>query len=299
MPDVAPCPMSIRSPVFVDHKAAERPGSLFGSAIGTPTGGFWHRLAVSPPRTPPTEASRYAQLPPEFHLDAGPAAVPTAGQIDSVFPSWVHDFSDAVLVTFALSADVVTLRAAPRLECANVVHPTMVRADAVAWRPMVCDATGTRGHLFTLSNREQQTCRIEMSLVGDGDEVGRVVVVQPEYSPVAIAALTAAPSSLLIFDDVRAHTESLQALRHTLATSGDTGYVPTQELVATGALNRLVLSTDHSPEAAVARRHWKTLKLLFGALSAATADCVDAYAQSELRRVNQRVVESDGWRKVI
>ena len=291
--------MSTRSPVFADHKPAERPGSLFGAAIGTPTGGFWHRLAVSPPRTPPTEASRYAQLPPEFHLDAGPAAVPTAGQLDSVFPSWAHDFADAVLVTFAQSADVVTLRAAPRLECANVVHPTMVRADAVAWRPMACEATGTRGHLFTLSCGGKPTCRIEVSLAGDGDEIGRVVVVQPEYSPVAIAARTAAPSSLLIFDDVRAHTESLHALRHTLATSGDTGYVPTQELVATGALDRLVLATDHSPEAAVARRHWKTLKLLFAALSAATADCVDAYAQSELRRVNQCVVGSDAWRRAI
>jgi hypothetical protein len=291
--------MSIRSPVFADHKPAERPGSLFGAAIGTPTGGFWHRLAVSPPRTPPTEASRYAQLPPEFHLDAGPAAVPTAGQLDSVFPSWVHDFSDAVLVTFAESADVVTLRAAPRLECANVVQPTMVRADAVAWRPMACEATGTRGHLFTLSCGGKQTCRIEVSLAGDGDEIGRVVVVQPEYSPVAIAARTAAPSSLLIFDDVRARTESLHALRHTLVTSGDTGYVPTQELVATGALDRLVLATDHSPEAAVARRHWKTLKLLLAALSAATADCVDAYAHSELRRVNQCVVGSDAWRRAI
>ena len=290
--------MSLRSPVFGETKPPERPGSLFGAAIGTPTGGLFGPYVVSPPRTPPTEASRYAQLPPEFHLDAAPPAVPTTGQLDSVFPSWVHDFSDAVLVTFAQSPDVVTLRASPRLECANVVHPTMVRADAVAWRPMACEATGTRGHLFTLSHRGQPTCRIEVSLIG-GDELGRVVVVQPEYSPVAIAARTTAPSSLLIFDNLRAHTESLHALRHTLATSGDTGYVPTQELVATGALNELVLATDHSAEAAVARRHWKTLKLLLAALSTATADCVDAYAQSELRRVNQCVVGSDAWRRAI
>ena len=291
--------MSIRSPTFGEPKPSERPGSLFGAAIGTPTGGLFGPYVVSPPRTPPTEATRYAQLPPEFHLDAAPPAVATAGQLDSVFPSWVHDFSEAVLVTFAQSPDVVTLRASPRLECANVVHPTMVRADAVAWRPMACEATGTRGHLFTLSHRGQPTCRIEVSLAGGGDELGRVVVVQPEYSPVAIAARTTAPSSLLTFDDVRAHTESLHALRHTLATSGDTGYVPTQELVATGALNQLVLATDHSPEAAVARRHWKALKLLLAALSTATADCVDAYAQSEMRRVNQRVVGTDAWRKVI
>ena len=73
--------MSIRSPVFADHKPAERPGSLFGAAIGTPTGGLFGPYVVSPPRTPPTEENRYAQLPPEFHLDAAPPAVATAGQV--------------------------------------------------------------------------------------------------------------------------------------------------------------------------------------------------------------------------
>ena len=290
--------MSIRSPVFADHKPAERPGSLFGAAIGTPTGGFWHRLAVSPPRTPPTEASRYAQLPPEFHLDAGPAAVPTAGQLDSVFPSWVHDFSDAVLVTFAETADVVTLRASPRLECANVVHPTMVRADAVAWRPMACEATGMRGHLFALSHQGRSTGRIEVTLDAN-DEIGKVLVVQPEYSPLTVAARMVSPSSLLVFDNVRAHTESLEALKRTLATDSDVGYVPTQELVVTRALDQLVLTTDHSAEAAIARRHWKSTKMLLAGLSTATADCIDAYTQSELKRVGKSVVGFDGWRKVV
>ncbi len=289
--------MSLRAPSLVSPKQAVCPGSLFGAAIGTPTGGFWNQLAVSPPRTPPSAASQYAPLPPEFHLDAVPAAVPTSEQVDSIFPSWAHDFSNAALVTFTQSADVVTLRASPRLECTNVVHPTMVHADAATWRPMLSESTGERGHLFALSHQGRPTCRIEVTL--EGDEVGRIVVVQPEYSPLAVAARMSAPSSLLVFEDVRAHTQSLHALRQSLSANGDTGYVPTQELVATRALDELVLTTDHSAEAAAARKHWKTTKRLLAALSTATADCIDAYAQCEFARVGKGVVGSNAWRRVV
>ena len=291
--------MSLRTSSLLESKRPAGAGSLFGAAIGTPEGGFWNRLAVSPPRTPPTTTGQYAPLPPEFHLDAPPAATPMRGHIDSVFPSWAHDFgNDAVLVTFVQSPDVVTLRAAPRLECTNVVHPTMVRADAVAWRPMACEATGVRGHLFALSHQGRQTARIEVTLDAN-DEVGKVLVVQPEYSPLTVAARMASPSSLLVFDNVRAHTESLEALKRTLATDSDVGYVPTQELVVTRALDQLVLTTDHSAEAAIARRHWKDTKRLLGGLSTATADCVDAYVQSEFKRVGKSVVGFDGWRRVV
>ena len=291
--------MSVRARCYLDPKQPTGPGSLFGTAIGTPEGGFWNRLAVSPPRTPPCATGQYTPLPPEFHLDAPPAAVPTRDQVDSIFPSWSHDFSnDAVIVTFVQSADVVTLRASPRLECTNVVHPTMVRADAVSWRPMACEATGARGHLFALSHEGRPTARIEVTLERN-DEIGKLLVVQPEYSPMAVAARMASPSSLLAFDDVRAHTESLEALRRTLATDGDVGYVPTQELVVTRALDKLVLTTDHSAEAALARRHWKATKLLLAGLSTATASCIDAYTQSEFRRVGKRVVGSDKWRQVV
>ena len=291
--------MSVRSWSYQDPKQATGPGSLFGAAIGTPEGGFWDRLAVSPPRTPPSTTGQYTPLPPEFHLDAPPAALQTRDKIDSVFPSWVHDFAnDTVLVTFVQSADVVTLRASPRLECTNVVHPTMVRADAVSWRPMACDATGVRGHLFLLSHEGRLTGRIEVTLEAN-DEIGKLLVVQPEFSPLTVAARVVSPSSLLVFDDVRAHTESLEALRQTLTTDGDVGYVPTQELVVTRALDQLVLATDHSAEAAVARRHWKTTKLLLAGLSTATANCIDAYTQSEFRRVGKSVFGSDRWRHMV
>jgi len=290
--------MSLRPAFVLDQKDVRPPGSLFGAAIGTPVGGFWGTLAASPPRTPPTAEGTYEPLPPEFHLDAKPMALLTDSKLDSVFPSWVHGFGDDVaLATFAHSADVVTLRASPRLECTNVVHPTMVCADAVEWRPLACDASGLAGHLFTLSRQGRPTCRIEATVADD--RVSKLVVVQPEYSPITVAAKMAPPSSLLVFDDLRAHIDNLRALRQTLLVSNDTGYVPTQELVATKVLDALVLRTDHSREAVVARKHWKDVKLMLSELSRATADCVDAYTNSELRRVGQRVVDVEAWRRVV
>jgi len=291
--------MSIRPAFVLDQKDVRPPGSLFGAAIGTPVGGFWApTMAVTPPRTPPTATGMYEPLPPEFQLDAKPMAPLTDTKLDSVFPSWVHGFADDVaLVTFAHSTDVVTLRASPRLECTNVVHPTMVCADGVEWRPLACDASGLSGHLFTLSHQGRPTCRIEATV--SGDRVSKLVVVQPEYSPISVAAKMVPPSSLLVFDDLRGHVDNLHALRQTLLVCDDTGYVPTQELVATKVLDALLLRTDHSREAVVARKHWKDVKLMLSELSRATADCVDAYTNSELRRVGQRLVDVEAWRRVV
>lgn len=287
--------MSVRSSHLDAYSKSTCHGSLFGSAIGSPVGGFWHRLAVSPPRTPPTTSSQYDRMPPEFDIDAGPRATVTASQLDSVFPSWIHNLSDAVLVTFTQSTDVVTLRSSPLLQCTNVVHPTMVRADAASWRMMACDISGTRGHLFTLSHRGKHTCRIEVTL--EGDDIGKVVVVQPEYSALSVSSNLCSPSSLLVFKDMRARVETLKSLQSEIYTNADIGYLPTQELVATSALDKLVLTTDHSPEATVARQYWKLTKMLLTNLSTATADCVDAYTRSEFRRIGGSVVGSDAWRR--
>ena len=289
--------MSLRSSSLFDEKPVRGPGTLFGEAIGTPAGGLWHPFAVSPPRTPPNDSQSYEPLPPEFHLPPPAPAVATCQQLDSVFPSWKHDLSSAVLVTFAQSADVLTLRASPRLECANVVHPTIVTADAVGWRPMACEATGTRGHLYTLASNGRPTCRIEATIVNDA--ITRLVIVQPEYSALSVAANMVAPSSLLVYDDVRRHTESLRQLRTTLQKSTDTGYVPVQELVATEALDKLVLTTDPTMEGSVARKHWKEVKMLVMGLSSATADCIDAYTRSEFARIGQSPVGIEAWRRTV
>ena len=102
--------MSLRPSSLFDERPVCHRGSLFGAAIGTPEGGLWRPFAVSPPRTPPTEAQSYEPLPPEFQLPPPAQAVPTCHQLDSVFPSWKHDLRSAVLVTFAQSADTLTLR---------------------------------------------------------------------------------------------------------------------------------------------------------------------------------------------
>ena len=291
--------MSVRSGWLDSPKHHDVVGSLFGAAISTPTGGFWGRLAVSPPRTPPSTLTvRHAQLPPEFHLDAEPPTAPTGTQADSIFPSWLHRFEGAAIATFSQTTPgAVSLREAPALQCVNVVSPTMIYADGVHWQRMATE-TGVVGHLFALTRGDEVVCRIEVDMASD-EEVGKIAVVQPCYSPLTVAANMAPASSLLVYDDVRGHIDSLKRLRVELETSDDVGYIPTSELVCTGALDALVLSTDHSPEASVARRHWKRTKSLLSELSSATADCCDAYVAAELRRSGHRVAEARLWRGVV
>tara|TARA_B100000963_G_scaffold314690_1_gene293397 strand:- start:352 stop:1233 length:882 start_codon:yes stop_codon:yes gene_type:complete len=293
--------MSLRPSYLVSPKTTDVVGSLFGAAIHAPNGGlFGPGYAVSPPRTPPTGCARYAQLPPEFHLDADPLTAPTATQADSIFPSWLHRFEGAALATFAQTTPgVVTLRESPTLQCANVVSPTLIHADGVHWQRMSTE-TGAVGHLFALTRGNEVVCRIEVDMTADNDDrVSKIAVVQPSFSPLTVAANMVPASSLLVYDDIRAHIDSLKRLRTELETSEEVGYVPTSELVCTGALDALVLSTDHSVEGAVARRHWKQTKSLLSELSSATADCCDAYVASELRRVGHRVVEARSWRGVV
>ena len=291
--------MSVR-PHFLDSpKPASVAGSLFGTAISTPIGGFWSRLAVSPPRTPPSlPSSRHAQLPPEFHLDFDPPTAPTATQIDCIFPSWLHRFQGAAIATFSQTTPgVVTLRESPALQCTNVISPSMIRADGAHWQRMATEAGGV-GHLFSLTRGEEVVCRIEVDMTSD-ERVGKIAVVQPCYSALTVAANMAPASSLLLYDDVRAHVDSLKKLRVDLETSDDVGYIPTAELVCTGALDALVLSTGHGPEASVARRHWRLTKSLLQELSSATADCCDAYVAAELRRAGHQVVGAKSWRAVV
>ena len=291
--------MSVRPGWLDSPKHQDVVGSLFGAAISTPTGGFWGRLAVSPPRTPPSTLTvRHAQLPPEFHLDAEPPTAPTGSQADSLFPSWLHRFEGAAIATFAQTTPgVVTLREAPALQCVNIVSPTLIHADGVHWQRMATEA-GVVGHLFSLTRGDEVVCRIEVDMASD-EQVGKITVVQPCYSPLTVAANMAPASSLLVYDDVRGHIDSLKRLRVELETSDDVGYIPTSELVCTGALDALVLATDHSPEASVARRHWKLTKSLLSELSGATADCCDAYVAAELRRSGHSVAEARSWRGVV
>ena len=270
-------------------------GSLFGSAIESPSGGFWTNLAVSPPRTPTTDACKYAPLPPEFQLERPIATAQMAYHIDSVFPSWLHRFDDAVFITFHQQPGVVTLRASPRLACTNMVHASKVRAESVGWCPLACDEPGKHGHLFTLAHGGMATCKIEVT--SSGDEITRIVIVQPEYSPVSLASGMVPESSLLVLDDLRCHIDSLARLKGALVARDDTGYVPVREMVATSGFGALVLTTDYSQEGFEARRCFKRVQVVLSELSNETADCIDAYNRSELDRVSQSVADVVAWRK--
>jgi len=212
--------MSLR-PVWSEAcKPTSVVGSIFGEAIGAPVGGLFAPYAVSPPRTPPTACTRHAALPPEFHLDRDPPVAPTGTQADSVLPSWLHRFDGVALATFAQTIPgVATLRASPCLQCANVVSPIMIHADGVHWQRMAVEtAGGAVGHLFSLTHEGEVVCRIEVEM-RDADAVGRIAVVQPSYSALTVAANLAPASSLLVFDDVRAHIDSLKRLKPELETS--------------------------------------------------------------------------------
>ncbi len=72
-----------------------------------------------------------------------------------------------------------------------------------------------------------------------------------------------------------------------------------QELVATSAFGKLVLTTDHSQAACDARRHWKRVQSFLSELSSETADCIDAYNASELKRIGQSLSCVGAWRRAL
>lgn len=254
-------------------------------------------MVVSPPHTPPQASCKYRPLPPEFQLEALPATLPTVTQMDSVFPSWMHRFDDAVILTFHQTPGVTTLRTSPHLECTNMVNVTKVYADSATWRPLSCDHCLNQGHLFLLAHGGHHTCKIEMTEPSKG--VFKIVVVQPEYSPVSVAANTAPESSLLEFGDIHERVKSVRALKHTLEQNVDMGYVPTRELVVTRGFGNIVLTTDHSNASFEARRQWKRAQGMLSQLSSATADCVDSYNKSELLRVGHSVGGLGEWRSLV
>ena len=88
----------------------------------------------------------------------------------------------------------------------------MIHCDAVHWKRMATFVEGAAGHLFSLTHQGECVCRIEVEAVV-GDSVGKIAVVQPSYSALSVAANVAPPSSLLVFDDLRAHIDSLKRLR--------------------------------------------------------------------------------------
>lgn len=115
--------MSFR-PAAAAPKAASPHGSLFGPAINAPADGFWSRLAVSPPRSPPTTAlSTAVPMPPEFSLDGfGCDAAGVAPKTEDASA----DASDAM----DCDSPCATLPRLPSVAAAALARTSAVERDA-------------------------------------------------------------------------------------------------------------------------------------------------------------------------
>lgn len=309
-------------------------GSLFGPAIGAPADGFWSRLAVSPPRSPPGAlVAAPVALPPEFALDAGAdvemadcpfasasssaatgagAPASEAPLLESVCPTWAYELGEACLLVFDQEASsTMTVRSAPRrIHNRDPVTIKAVVADALAWKPMRDPATGATGHVFCLSRCGSPVCRIEVNLDGakGHERLGRVAVVQASYGPLAMASGIADRSSLLVYSDPERHVASLRELRARLGADAELGYAPVAECCVTHNLDRLILRTPAEADrlaagadAEAARRVWQRTKDFLKGMSTAAADCVDAYADAEIRRTGAHELrgEARAWRRAV
>lgn len=332
--------MSLRTSLVAAPKSgAAAHGSLFGPAISAPAGGFWSRLAVSPPRSPPAALPQHALLLPEFALDAEMADAEESASgcdareglvvLESVCPTWAYDLGDetALIVFDQAERGTMTVCSTPRrVHNRDPVTAKAIVADAVSWRPMRDAATGAAaGHVFQLSRGGAPVCRIEATLKaattmtgggGEGDrevaaaaagQLERVAVVQATYAPLAMASGIADRSSLLVYDDPAAHLRDLQQVSANLRADAELGYAPVSECCVTGHFDRLSpgmpLSTDFatSVEHATARRAWDATKDFLRRMSTLTADCVDQYVGAEIRRTGAHELraESTAWRRVV
>lgn len=277
--------MSLREP--------RRQTSVFGAAIGTPTEGFWSPMAVSPPR-PRSWPFALRPAPDTASITAKGLSIASQAEdddevpvLDSVVPLWLHDLSAPgtamVLFDEAPTSEPVPLQSTPRR--LRVRAPVAVRAIAAAslsWQPLVEDGVEV-GFAYALGSGSSDAAgaRVEVRVPGG------VAVIQGDYSPLCASAGMCRPSSLLLFAEPEAHLDSMRDVRAQLGRGDELGYVPTQELCVTSALDKLVLRANGAESGErndAARRAWQHTKAFLKDLSTLTADCIAAHASNEIAR---------------
>tara|TARA_X000000368_G_scaffold377654_1_gene331474 strand:+ start:984 stop:1874 length:891 start_codon:yes stop_codon:yes gene_type:complete len=267
--------------------------SVYGTAIGTPNEGFWSPMAVSPPRP---RSWSFALNPEPDAVSVTIDRLTIAAQsddddevpvLDSVVPLWLHDLSAPgtamVLFDEAPTPEPVPLQSTPRrLRVRAPVAVRKVAATSLSWQPLVEDGVEV-GYAYALGSGSSDAtgARVEVRVPGS------IAVIQGDYSPLCASTGMCLPSSLLLFADPEAHLDSMRDLRAQLGRGEDIGYIPTQELCVTSALDKLVLRTngaesgDRNDEA---RRAWQQTKAFLKGLSTVTADCIASHANNEIAR---------------
>ena len=241
--------MSLRRPIPLPP--SRNKGSIFGDAIRLES--LWTPMAISPPRspsfsTPPTEAAPDpVRLPIDHFALEKTKWMRPVNDVVHVFALEPEELYAVALIWFEVSPEPVLLSNRGRLS-RNAVLPRTVFADELVWSPIL-DADGAESHAFELrADGFERQCVVEV--VG-----GRIVVVQSQYSPLAVMGGLVSPSTRLVFE--AGHREQLERLVDQVKSDPDDQvYVPTSEILLGRGLDRLTLSGGTSE----ARRVWAETK---------------------------------------
>ena len=225
-------------------------GSLYGKALD-----FWSPMAVSPPRSPSSSppvlatGSIYERL---SDLSLAPAAITAGVSTPEAVRNLVHvhgvpleEFASCCLVYFEDAGE--TVLASPTRKSLGAVLPRLVFADSVTWIPIV-SPEGTQGHAFKLQLEGETQTTFE--IIGN-----RVVVLQPEFSALAVEAGTASPSTRLIFESTYAN--DLAAVIANVREDEELGYLPNSDLLVGRQLDRIPLRGWGDASDGEARAVWK------------------------------------------
>ena len=270
------------------------PGSIFGQAVGSPYGGFWSKMEVSPPRSPmllsnPTNPGiQHLRLDSIREMDTD-AEVPV---LQRVCASWLHEgWGDAALVVFDdhLGSSITVSETPRRVTVEDPVVPTMVNADAVSWARGFADAHNLERHVFTLTLRNRLTTTVEAFVNKTSGEIERVAVVQPQFSSLNLRSGMCLPSALKIFDGLEGHLRNLQELKNKMRLDSTIGYSPSAEVVIGKAFLRLKLGLSNTADHGCARDPqavWQEVSVFFKDMSTLAKDLTLTYTSSELSITN-------------
>ena len=159
--------MSIRS-----AKRLDTPLPILGEAVGSPVGGFWSRLLVSPPTTPPSIPTASPSISslilaasarePVPAVTKASKTVPSDSGVPTLigfFPSHLYELPETGMMTFRQATETVQISDNPRrIMAKEAVIGMPVAIDAVAWSEMEAPE-GSVGHVFSFSNEGRGVCK--------------------------------------------------------------------------------------------------------------------------------------------
>lgn len=270
-------------------------------------------MAISPPRSPVRQECLLGSEPPPFCLNEKCAdgvnlepCLSTEPLIEAVCPTWECEMDGAALIRFAQeqnSSAIITGKGGKRVRNTDFVIAKPIVADAVVWRLMRGIDNEPCGSCFFLTSQGAVVSKIEVMQSDSGSsDIGRVAIVDPMHTKLAVASGLADSSTLLEFQVPVAHVRQLRALRAHMRTDAGVGYIPTREVVVGRALDALPLKTSPGPGAAAAPSTWAKTKRFLHELSEVTVDAMQAHTQAEMSRAGAleafRELAS-GWKEYI